>query len=448
MSIKDSKKELAFIKHLMNFNVNEGRQKMETSGIEHQNIGADGKTYGIVREGTKYYIMSTDKTKDVVKEDFEYIGGFRNRADNCYESYNKALKNFDLKMISLKEAFGNGRNVVVESWNPAKKEVIAEESTAKMRNEIMRAMQIMENSECAGCKVKTDSTMKQALDLKGSLAPFTQSVPTEDDGLDGVKENQKTNIKGGSKPVVGKEANKELKESTEVLGWNDDPDYLDMSHGTEVGDGEPFEIKAECDKKGCKDKPFCKKPETIEEDEEIGMEDTMDDDTETIGEPMPVEGGDAEAEEENLEPMPDNEIGDEDDDEEEFDDDMEARLDAIEDLLDKIADKVGADNFEDEKLYDDNEEPEFEVEMDEPVAESRKRSGRRVNEGARLDYFGKHPAYRKKPMDLPSASGEADGDLYDQPYGQKIGDGAPFEVDIDEIENAIAESINMMLKKK
>ena len=36
----------------------------------------------------------------------------------------------------------------------------------------------------------------------------------------------------------------------------------------------------------------------------------------------------------------------------------------------------------------------------------------------------------------------------DNAYGQQIGDGAPFEVDPKAIENAIAESIKRILKKK
>ena len=36
----------------------------------------------------------------------------------------------------------------------------------------------------------------------------------------------------------------------------------------------------------------------------------------------------------------------------------------------------------------------------------------------------------------------------DSPYGEKIGDGAPFSVDPDELEDAIVESIQRNLKKK
>ena len=75
---------------------------------------------------------------------------------------------------------------------------------------------------------------------------------------------------------------------------------------------------------------------------------------------------------------------------------------------------------------------------------------RRLNEeGTRLNVFGKHPGYRKKPMTLP-ATGSDEGDWNDnsvyseQPFGQEIGDSAPFEKAIKASVDAIMES----LKKK
>ena len=82
---------------------------------------------------------------------------------------------------------------------------------------------------------------------------------------------------------------------------------------------------------------------------------------------------------------------------------------------------------------------------------------RKLMQEEKMDYFGKHPAYRKKPMDVPSSQHQEMQDYYDmnddsakseQPFGQEIGDGAPFEVDPEEITNAIAESIKRVLKKK
>ena len=64
----------------------ESKNNASYNSVEYQREGADGKLYGIVREGTKFYIKVSDKTRGALKEDFNYIGGFRNRKDNEYTS--------------------------------------------------------------------------------------------------------------------------------------------------------------------------------------------------------------------------------------------------------------------------------------------------------------------------------------------------------------------------
>ena len=74
----------------------------------------------------------------------------------------------------------------------------------------------------------------------------------------------------------------------------------------------------------------------------------------------------------------------------------------------------------------------------------------------KLDDFGKHPAYQKKVMELPPKDMKEFPDYYDMnddsvkndtPYGEKIGDGAPFEIDPKGIDNAIAEAFSRLKKK-
>lgn len=467
----DKNKELQSIKHLMYFNINEGKNAAPSTAVEYSAKGADGKTYGIVREGAKFFIKCTDKTSNIVKEDYDYVGGFRNRFENCFESYNKALKQFELKMISLKEAFGNGRNIVVESWNPDKKNELCVEATEKMRKEIERQRQIMENANNIGKAIvnETKTEGKFPTNLKGENAPFVEG--NGGDSEDGMsKEEIKSNQGGKKKEFKGyiprDDKKRPTNESTEVLGWNDDKDYLDTSKGTEIGDGKPFgstedgTVEESCGK--CEDgKCQCTNPgtgeadtdhnnqpfnEPIKEEEDLlgGEGDELEEPTDDLGGEGEIEG-DVDLDDEGEQEY-DLELGDdEEDDDADFDADINARLDSIEATLDKIANEMGVSNFDDDKLYDEEG-----GEGEENPFESRRRTGKRINEDrTELDYFGKHPAYRKKPMELPGQNGmEADGDLYDAPYGQKIGDGAPFEVDIEEIENAIAESINYHLKKK
>jgi hypothetical protein len=74
----------------------------------------------------------------------------------------------------------------------------------------------------------------------------------------------------------------------------------------------------------------------------------------------------------------------------------------------------------------------------------------------KLDDFGKHPAYQKVVMDLPPKDIKEFPGNYDMnddsvkndtPYGEKIGDGAPFEIDPQAIDNAIAEAFDRLKKK-
>jgi len=72
--------------------------------LELQKIGPDGKIYGIVRENHEYFIKTANKKKNLVVEDFQYIGGLQNKKDQAYPSYAKAVKELNFKFISLNEA--------------------------------------------------------------------------------------------------------------------------------------------------------------------------------------------------------------------------------------------------------------------------------------------------------------------------------------------------------
>jgi len=83
------------------------------SVVELTKLGPDGLVYGIVREGHEYYIKTTNKTKELVVEDFNYIGGLQNKKSEAYPSYAKALKKLNLKFISLNEAYGKSEKINV-----------------------------------------------------------------------------------------------------------------------------------------------------------------------------------------------------------------------------------------------------------------------------------------------------------------------------------------------
>ena len=75
-NIKDNE-TLNRMKSLMNYGLQTESKNNPYSAIEYQKMGADGNVYAIIREGKKYYIKTASNKKNLLKEDFKYIGGFR-----------------------------------------------------------------------------------------------------------------------------------------------------------------------------------------------------------------------------------------------------------------------------------------------------------------------------------------------------------------------------------
>ena len=548
----NTNEQLSRMKSLMNYGL-KTESKQAYSSVEYQKVGADGNVYGIVREGTKYYIKSAPNKQNLIKEDFSYIGGFRNRKDNEYTSFANAQKQFDLKMMSLKEA-NNKTDFNISSWNLDKKENVVVEASDKMQKEILRERQIMKNAMAINEKkaVCCDAPGCPKDNIGKGEKPQTGNA---EDAVDHEKaELPKEMTEGKTCPKCGKNPCQcESVNEEEVLGWNrGNDDYMDKSHGTEIGDSAPFDDATarnidDGDKKVSKtgemkngvvenhgtsmhdaesqdsptvgvgegpsddnNKPFDdKKGKQIDEAiDDFGAEgdDTMGD--EPVGDDL---GGDelgAEGDEfgDEGDDLGGDEFGDEGDDV--YEDDLESRVAAMEDLLSQIASKLGveegpvdADAYGDEDIFGDESDDEFGDEGDDlggdefgdeedelPMENRRRRGGvqiyetrafrkamrkQRVNEEGmtpfkdagrvpsgnmnKLDDFGKHPAYQKKVMELPPKDMREFPGYYDMnddsvrndtPYGEKIGDGAPFEIDPEAIDNAIAEAFDRLKKNR
>lgn len=123
--------------------LNEGKD-YSSHTLEYHAIAADGKSYGIIKECNKYYIKSAPKDKEMVAEAYDYLGGFCNKANYEYKSYANALKNFELKMASINEAYDG--NINISTLDPFRKEDFIVEGTDQMRREIARQRQIMYNA--------------------------------------------------------------------------------------------------------------------------------------------------------------------------------------------------------------------------------------------------------------------------------------------------------------
>lgn len=88
-------------------------ENKKTSVIELTKQGPDGNVYAIVRENHEYYIKSSVNKENLVAEDFNYIGGLKNKKSEAYPSYAKAIKHLNLKFNSLNEAFNKSGQINV-----------------------------------------------------------------------------------------------------------------------------------------------------------------------------------------------------------------------------------------------------------------------------------------------------------------------------------------------
>jgi hypothetical protein len=77
------------------------------SELELIKKGPNGVVYGIVRENHDYFIKTSEKTSGkFLAEDFNYIGGLKNKSDEKYSSYSEALKHLNIKFDMLNESYG------------------------------------------------------------------------------------------------------------------------------------------------------------------------------------------------------------------------------------------------------------------------------------------------------------------------------------------------------
>jgi len=458
MSNEINNEELLRMKQLMNYGLNESSKKSGQSIVEYHQVGADGNTYGIVKENNKFYIkVAPKKDTEVLAEDYDYIGGFMNKKQHEYDTYTVASKQFGLKMKSLNEA--NAATKV--SISPFKETKDAEwqiNETREMRNEINRFKQITNNvsyilsENKEGMAIELGSPDKNA--EEGN--PFVEK-PMSTDKVNNMKENEtdpkkadgtysnkgeyKEEIKGNEHTdpktaddtynkdvksvesegvaVAGAKGNShknddgvrmnESKHRTirvteaQVLAWNDALNYMDTSKGTEIGDSAPYDDKL----------PKEQSNQDVNEDvvhntENMDQHVSEPGDSAPFDDKLPNKQSNQQMNEENLDP----ETG--------FPIDGDSTM-----LTD------GEREFE---IDIDDDEPEFDAE---PIRENK------------LDVFGKHPAYQKVPMTTPdnreintwgrdwnddSAKGE-------QPFGTQIGhSGDPFsEKIIDMLTDAVME---------
>lgn len=289
--------QLKRMKDLMGYGINESTARGSQSIVEYKTEGADGKTYGIIREGKKFYIkVAPKKDTEVIAEDFDYIGGFMNKKSNEYLTYPMASKQLELKLMSINEACSVKKPIVTEGVKTEAAEWQVNE-TKEMRHELDRFNEIMNNVSTILKEDKTNGfTMNHTLPEapaqnpsgKKVNAPFTDTAvakldkdlketetnpekaggPYTEDGEasnEDMKSDKNPSEKGnggdtysekpqyvetgvaGEHPKGGKVVRVESKDGrtvilteAQVLAWNKSKDFMDKTNGTNIGSSAPF----------------------------------------------------------------------------------------------------------------------------------------------------------------------------------------------------------------
>lgn len=508
----NNQSEMERIVQLMNFGINEKQNSdaKKSPVVEYQVKAADNKTYGIVNEGNKFYIkVAPAKDTQILNEDFDYIGGFNNRKEYEYNSYNMASKQLELKLKSINEAFGEKYSMKQIKSEPSDWQV---NETKEMRGEIERFKQICNNVNFILTEDKKGMTLAHTLPEAPSSnpsekevnAPFTDTAvakgdkdfktttsnhekvgPFDKDGKVANSEMQSDKMKGtgnsdktfsekakyvpdnsvaNKKPSGGKvthvnEGKRTIKLTEEqVLAWNKSKDFMDKSHGTEIGSSAPF-----TDELGEESNQTEANTESIHESENV----VHNTDNQNSPAPGTSEVGDTAPFDKKV----NEEIVDADD--------AAGMPDSSELPFPEVADGGAYLDFEQE--YNDWEnsqdgnfdidqdassiasldgQDEFEIELDDDSSfdfnESRRQNGKSISEGTTLNDFGKHPAYQKVPMTTPPNKEVAKNGARDwndksvegeQPYGKQIGSTAPFsEKVIDMLTDTIMKKMGFQSK--
>ena len=479
---KDYKNELNEMYRLMNYGMNESKTTNNPKAIvEYSQLGADGQTYGILREGTKYFVkVAPKKNTAVLAEDYDYIGGFNNR--KAFDSYTKASQELNFKLMSVNESANSKKSVSQYNLNESAEWQVG--TTKEMRGELNRFYQLCSNvdnllSENVHYIKENDSkngpynnkpTTKDGGGCNGPCGKQQNlGIKDKDGGVWTGKVNaestyEKNGVQGKSpsgeykmgdhnvasgnpyqsKATTSKEQGKSISENVE--DWrrgfvhNSEEDLVDRHHGTEIGDTAPWTDKVNVnedendwgsaglpstpgigDAKKYKE-PFetnTKQPMTEEYIFEVEMECGQCEDVNlNIPDGMTVDV--------TGEPMG-NEMGD----------------DFGGDNAMPMNDDMGMDNGMANEPMTTGMDNGMGMEQD-PMKQNQP-----MNENT-LNDFGKHPAYQKQVMSLPP---NGDGSKWgrdwndestkgDEPYGKQIGhSGDPFTDTVNTITNAVVTAL-------
>lgn len=433
------------------------------SGVEHSVVAADGKRYGIIKEGTKFYVKVSDAAKENIAESYEYINGVLAKKENEHKSYNSASKALELKLMSLNEAY-NG-NVKASLFDSKSNEKMFANLTEEARKELNRMHQIFESANTIG---KNNTGNPEA----PKTASFSEKIGKPFDIT------AKAELDKDFKKTANKPENQSEPFDAEVKVTDADMESDKMPSGEKNNCEEYEDAKYVPDGSVANQKPTGGKVVKVNEATDFEGEDVIAEDDEIVGIEDENEGGENILSDEELDSMFND---DETDEEYAFDADELGFNNPVESDSRFAGMDVSDDEFMDSidgEVYD---ESEFTMESKASLkrivegvcdAMMKQRTKKVVKESfndklvriikeemTNLNVWGQHPGYKKQPMSLPDNKevivNKGDRDWNDdsvkgsESFGKKIGSSAPFTDDVvKKITDIVVAAVKTTLKKK
>lgn len=172
------KELLARAIELMGPMVNES--KHSNAVLEHMKLGADNNVYGIVRENHNHYIKIAENKPNLTVKDFGYVGGLQNITERRYPTYSQALKQLNLKLLSLNEAYGvEARINTFESDETIYEEDVIDESDETPEvEEIEEEIELSEEEKAIEDMLNESKkpTFKKGLSVARSIATIDEVI--------------------------------------------------------------------------------------------------------------------------------------------------------------------------------------------------------------------------------------------------------------------------------
>ena len=240
--------QLKRMMHLIDYDNTLNESKKTNNGIECHRTAADGKEYGIIKEGAYYYIKTTTPDKMNMVESYDYLNGFNRRNETRYNSYNSATKQLELHLMSINEAYNKHEDVTVANVNSSKEafSILAEDA----RKELDRMHMIFENSFISKDNIGNHGDPEKKGSSTGANttknnAPFEEKAEAK---LDKVVDKKGT-VEGATSDYtkVG-DADSKLQHADKIeKGKSGDEEYKDAHddlEGEGVADKKPSGAKA------------------------------------------------------------------------------------------------------------------------------------------------------------------------------------------------------------